>query len=736
MAKRFLRVILPAFVFLLVLALPAPAQPDNGASLTVRFAGGKSQFHVGEIIPVELAFSSSLPDTYDMNTRSYDRSGRLNEEQFHVSPPGRDPLRSYYSNGAFIGGGLGGFRVLTSDPVIMNEDLNEWVALDQPGHYTLYVTTSRVSRRGTTRNETIELRSNALDFDVVAADPAWQEAALHSATSILDNATSSDQQKNAAIRTLRFLDTPAAITELMRQMSNLPDGKRWDCLLGLAGSRQQSLVVQQLEQDMAVPDTPVTSDYLFILAKLKFQFEHEPMPPYPEHDEQQQKVWRERMQAQSEELSRLQDALYERTAELLPAKRGAAKAETVRTLLTRPMRDPDDRKWRARLPEPEIAAAFLALSADQQSSLLQLFWTRLKVLAMVGVLEKIVEQPEIRSQTLRDLALRRLYELDPSEGAPRILEEIRHPHVDQGSFTVKSETLGLLPAETLPEFDQLLASRLEHGDSHTKQLDAQLIGRYATRAILPRVKAVYETAAGRWDCMMADGFIRYFLRVDADYGVRRLAQEPSACMTNSLPAVVRMKRWNEIELALIAGLDDPDLNRARQAAETLAKYGSPTAEKAMWDRLRRFHKQWARHPDDLNSRPAMPREAADAMSFQYGLVEALGKAQAWLLTNEQITQLENLTLGSEQDNVKHWHWHSPVDLGINFLFDDRLMADVNHQYSIADISSLSGKLAQYPSGTRFLLTSFGPQDLLALVLQEINDVAAEHGLVIEMAQQK
>jgi hypothetical protein len=132
----------------------------------------------------------------------------------------------------------------------------------------------------------------------------------------------------------------------------------------------------------------------------------------------------------------------------------------------------------------------------------------------------------------------------------------------------------------------------------------------------------------------------------------------------------------------------------------------------------------------------MPREAADAMSFQYGLVEALGKAQAWLLTNEQITQLENLTLGSEQDNVKHWHWHSPVDLGINFLFDDRLMADVNHQYSIADISSLSGKLAQYPSGTRFLLTSFGPQDLLALVLQEINDVAAEHGLVIEMAQQK
>jgi hypothetical protein len=355
---------------------------------------------------------------------------------------------------------------------------------------------------------------------------------------------------------------------------------------------------------------------------------------------------------------------------------------------------------------------------------------------MVGPLEKIVEQPELRNQMLRDVALKRLYELDPVAGAQRILEEIRHPHLDNGTTAVKVETLGVLPEATLPEFDELLVSRLQGEDRRTRGLDAQLIGRYATMSILSRVKAVYEAEPGTQDCVTVDGLVRYFLRIDPDYGVRRLGQEPSFCMTNSLPAVVGMKRWNEVEPAIIARLNDPDLNRARQAAETLGKYGSPTAEKAMWARLRRFHKQWSGHAYDLNSRPQMSREALDAMSFQFGLVEALGRAQAWLLSNDQITELENLTLGSEQENVKHWHWHSPLDLTINFLFDERLQAGVNQQYSAADVAAVVSKLAQYPTGTTFWLTTFGPPELLAPVLREINNAAADHGLVIESGSQR
>src|SRR5438552_655347 len=130
-----LRLIFAALVF----APSLFAQNESGVSLTIRFADGTSRFHVGEIIPLELSFHASFPDTFDMEMRNYDRSGRLNIEALYVTPPGRDPLERYYSTGAFIGGGLGGSSALSGEPQVMREDLNEWVALDTPGHYSLYV---------------------------------------------------------------------------------------------------------------------------------------------------------------------------------------------------------------------------------------------------------------------------------------------------------------------------------------------------------------------------------------------------------------------------------------------------------------------------------------------------------------------------------------------------------------------------------------------------------------------
>src|SRR6266481_1327247 len=122
----------------LTLAVPLFAQQESAVSLTIRFVDGTRRFHTGEVIPIELSFKAPAPDTCDIEMRNYDRSGRLNIEQFHVTPPGRDPLENYYSIGGFIGGGLGGARELSSEPQIMREDLNEWVALDNPGHYFLY----------------------------------------------------------------------------------------------------------------------------------------------------------------------------------------------------------------------------------------------------------------------------------------------------------------------------------------------------------------------------------------------------------------------------------------------------------------------------------------------------------------------------------------------------------------------------------------------------------------------
>jgi hypothetical protein len=77
------------------------------------------------------------------------------------------------------------------------------------------------------------------------------------------------------------------------------------------------------------------------------------------------------------------------------------------------------------------------------------------------------------------------------------------------------------------------------------------------------------------------------------------------------------------------------------------------------------------------------------MGFQYGLVLSLAQAQGWLLSNEDVAELEHLTLGSERDNVKQYHWKSPIELSLDLLFDGQLRVDINHQYFSKDLQPIS-----------------------------------------------
>jgi hypothetical protein len=705
------------------------AQEDSNVSLTIRFAAGNSRFHVGEIIPLEISFRATVPSEYDIEMRNYDRSGRLNMEQFHVTPPGRDPLARYFSDGAWMMGGLGGPRELTNDPQMVHEELNEWVALDKPGHYAVYVTSRRVSRRASGESVPIEVKSNTLEFEVVAADEAWQRQTLSSAITTLKMESSTREEKTAALRALRFLDSPQSVKELVRMLGT-DSGSAANSVLGLAGSRNQSLLVRELEEQMNAPEIGLTGTYLYTLAKLKFQQENGPLPTYPKTDKEEQKTWMAQRQARDKKLAELQDGLYYQAAALVRSKQAAARAETVQTILLRPSRDGSSIVLPAALSGEEIAWAFANLLPEEQFNLLQTFWNRLKVPEMAVPLKKLAQQPEIKNQMLRDLALRHLYELDPKEATPVFLEEMRHPNVENGRNTITIATLGLLPNETLPEFDQILADRLEQKESGTKGLDAQLLGRYATKAVLPRIKNIFGNAQVRWDCVAEDGFFVYLLRVDPDYGVKLLSQVEGNCtLMQSRANAAKMGRWSEIEPTLITRLNGSDLWNARNAAEALAQYGSPEAEEAMWKRLREFHAQWSERGDELTIRPGMRFDANQATGFQFGLVEALGGAQAWLLADEQITELENLTLGSEKANVKHWHWSSPVVLTVN-LTGPQMIINFTGRYFATDVESMRNKVAQYPAGTRFEVRNLGSSEDAAPVLRAINEVAAEHGLYV------
>lgn len=88
-----------------------PDRSSDEVMFTIKLKDGKTRFHPGEVISVELQFSSSVPDTYQLSQASYDRSGRLEIDQYHVEPASSisDPLLDYYRNspwGGFIGAAL------------------------------------------------------------------------------------------------------------------------------------------------------------------------------------------------------------------------------------------------------------------------------------------------------------------------------------------------------------------------------------------------------------------------------------------------------------------------------------------------------------------------------------------------------------------------------------------------------------------------------------------------------
>ena len=111
---------------------PAQTQPSRRDSSEVTFhvgiQQGKSQFFLGEVIPLELTFTSKTPKRYQLNMARYDRSGRMSYERFLVNPDGgwSDPLRSYFNSSmGWMGGGLTGFDFLSETPAKISLELNE-----------------------------------------------------------------------------------------------------------------------------------------------------------------------------------------------------------------------------------------------------------------------------------------------------------------------------------------------------------------------------------------------------------------------------------------------------------------------------------------------------------------------------------------------------------------------------------------------------------------------------------
>ncbi|HEX6285249.1 MAG TPA: hypothetical protein VFZ71_10260, partial [Pyrinomonadaceae bacterium] len=341
-----------------------------------------------------------------------------------------------------------------------------------------------------------------------------------------------------------------------------------------------------------------------------------------------------------------------------------------------------------------------------------------------------------RQEELRSTALRRLNELSPDEGRRLILVEIRRP-----KLRVDREVLRLLPDETLPELNTVLLANLEaahRGGNWYIDGISELIERYATDEILSGVRAVYESkSAGRWDCRTQAALLAYFFRVApataGEYLNKALAAKDrgyAGCFHRVLKDVAELHMSAEVEEVATGALDNEDSEVVSQAASVLAEYGSADAEKALWQRFEKWHKEATQ---TRSAELSEGKLSDDQKKIEQALRQALSSSQAWLSDPEKLKRVRELCLTEKsRDEVDHMitGWDPQIYVAFNSYGDKPYTLGVAN-YEPKSLDALKKKLLQFPKGTVFKFkttVSRGDESRADEMFQQLKTYLEEHGM--------
>jgi HPt (histidine-containing phosphotransfer) domain-containing protein len=714
--------------------LKAAAANPPGVTLILSLPGGRTQFHRGEMIPLSAVFTNTSPNKYDLNTDPGNRDLQWNSDSFHVdhSAGAADPLPVYYDHefGEGYSGGGPQFQPLTASPVAIPYTLNEWLRFDAPGHYRVYLTSGRIIDTAKRQQNTLWFLgcatvSNAVEVDILPDDPIWDAQTLQAALPLYNAQgynSRTDAAQQAAIRTVRFLDTPDAARTMIARYSTFSDfdfanARTYNqTQLGLFGFQQPDFVISEMKRRISKPDFPISEQFISDLAQVQFLAAYtQTIPRYVAGDPAQEKERRDLIQKRLAALTALQEQDRQLLKAAASAKQGKARSASLYALVMLDYQHQNTPEYQNQARA--LVPVFDDLTTEQQDNLLGYNWEAIRGPNMLPVLRRLYAapppadsgSPEVSDAAdLHSLALRRLMELSPAEGRALLLAEIK-----SASPSVDLPTLCSLPDRTLPALDGVLAAHLESllsneaGDWSSAPC---LVERYATSAILPRVKAAYGSKSGEWGCDIQSSLLAYFLRTDRAYGVMQLekalaSRKDTGCYRSVLSDVAALQASPDIERLAVAHLNDPDTEVAADAAKTLGAYGSSAAEAPLWARMRVWHSQWAGKEAQIEPTDAHPAWVQGEL--EYALLNSLATSRNWLLDKTQLQALDQLcvTRGAHQ-NVEGFlqDWAETVRISRT---DGPDPWQVVQYHSIPTMTALETKLAQFPRGTRFQLSPFG-----------------------------
>jgi hypothetical protein len=305
--------------------------------------------------------------------------------------------------------------------------------------------------------------------------------------------------------------------------------------------------------------------------------------------------------------------------------------------------------------------------------------------------------------------------------------ERQHPRLDLTFYR-------LLPDKEIPQLDEMLAANLEASNGEDMTI-VELIGRYASTAISPRVLKMEQDRMGTMPCEAQARFVAYALKADARTGAQLLekalaARDETHCYTLLLGWVARRRFAPEVEQSAIVHLEDPDPEVAADAAFTLGQYGSPAAERPLWDRLRKWNQAWAGRAAELPNGTGSVFTNGLQTALEMALVNALARARSWFAGPEKLRSIRALCVSQyaqgQVDIMLDTLSSTPL-IGVNTFGDGSFSGGV-YQYQTDSIDTLKEKLAQFPSGTLFAVQLNGSETQeLKKSLNDLQSVTEEHG---------
>jgi hypothetical protein len=190
-----------------------------------------------------------------------------------------------------------------------------------------------------------------------------------------------------------------------------------------------------------------------------------------------------------------------------------------------------------------------------------------------------------------------------------------------------------------------------------------LAARYLSSNARERMHVIYESQPDPCQPEM----LAYFLRADPPYASKILKREPwemhkppGRCVMPFILRVPPRQMSPVMEEFLTAYLWHEQVPVKQAAAGSLGRYGSPAAQKPLWDALRYFHDYWKNRKQEMN-------DQSQAAWLEEQIRNAIGRARNWVANRGELEKLGSLCLGDKcvaannQDLVLLERWAAAID---------------------------------------------------------------------------